>query len=295
MNFDSLALFSVIAETGSFTGAAKKLAMPKSKLSRRLADLEEKLGTQLIQRTTRKLRLTHSGELLLKAVQPHIHALSQAENIIADYMTAPKGSVNVLFPVEFFNQRISMLIMKFAQRFPDIALKCVQYSELNCQFNEEVDLMFILHEQALPSTDYIAKTLMSFPQAIYAHPKSPYRNLHRIDELSDAQTVGEHNDEQWLFRGKQQSVQVSLNNKYCFTSPEMRLTAVINNMAIAKLPEYVVQDNSATDQVIALSVDTPPVAQQLSVMYQHRMLPAKTRAFLNFFQSEIGTLTQVNA
>lgn len=292
MNLDNLAMFTVIVELGSLTAAANKLSLPKSKLSRRLAELETNLGTPLIQRTTRRLNLTQAGEILFKAVQDPVHALSQAEHLIADYMAVPKGSVNVLFPIEFFNQRISTLVMKFIQQYPEIELKCTQYSENRDYIDDDVDLMFMLHEQSLPPTDYIAKTLMSFPQAIYVHPNSKYCCVREIDELINAETVGEHRQEQWLFRGKHQSVQISVNNKYCFSSPEMQLTTVLSNMAIAKLPEYVVRDNRAYDQVVELPLNTPPVALQLSVMYQHRMLPAKTRTFLNFFQSEIGLLTQ---
>ena len=166
-NLDDLHLFVCLVEAGSFTLAAKELGIAKSKLSRRLVSLEEKLGCELLLRTTRKQELTDSGRLLFCASKEHIDALAKVEEELSSSLNQPQGKLNILLPLEFFNKIISTLIVDFLKRYPKIHLHCQHYSGSVPEFDPKFDLCFVLHEQALPTTNWIAKELLSFPQSIY--------------------------------------------------------------------------------------------------------------------------------
>ncbi len=88
-NLDDLLLFVTLVEQGSFTLAAKKLQIAKSKLSRRLVQLENKLGCELLLRTTRKQQLTENGRLLFCRCKSHIEALSKVEEELASSIYQP--------------------------------------------------------------------------------------------------------------------------------------------------------------------------------------------------------------
>jgi len=287
-SLDDLSMFVCLVEVGSFTQAAKKLNIPKSKLSRHLVQLELSIGSQLLIRTTRKQQLTESGQLLYQASKNHVEALRSVEEQIGALINEPQGQLNILLPLEFFNQIISELVAYFAKQYPKIKLNCNHYSGRFPENDHLYDLMFVLHETPLPASNWIAKTLLSFPQSIYAGEY--VNNKNKIDPqfLQQLPCILSEQQEQWLFRDGKNVQAVTLQARASFSSPEMRLQAVIQGLGIAKLPDYSCQERCLLHK---LKLTIPPVAMQLSVLYQSREVPIKTRLFLDFFQSHLGRLS----
>jgi len=284
---DNYLIFISIVECGSLTAAAERLAIPKSKLSRKLALLEKRLNCQLLIRTTRRQHLTDTGLALYQSVKPHIEALVGVEEMINSINVEPKGKLNILLPLEFFNQVIGSLITKFAVQYPDIVITCQHYSEQYPEFDHQFDLVFVLHENTLPTSNWIGRTLLSFPQAIYAG-----NNLHsystNVSDLESEFAIVANENEQWYFRLDDSSKIITPKIGMVLSSPEMRVSAAQRNIGLVKLPNYI-GDNSAG--LITIPLPHQVVAQQLTLLYQSRNVPAKTRIFLDYFQSHIGSLS----
>jgi DNA-binding transcriptional LysR family regulator len=287
-SLDDLSMFVCLVETGSFTRAAKQLNIPKSKLSRHLVQLEQSIGSQLLIRTTRKQQLTESGQLLYQASKSHIEALRGVEEEIGSFINEPKGQLNILLPLEFFNQIISELLTDFAKRYPKIILNCSHYSGALPESDLPYDLSFVLHESTLPASNWIAKTLLSFPQSIFAAADFVNTEVVEPNDLQKFPCILAEQQEQWLFRDGSNTRSVAVQGRATFTSPTMRLQAVKQNLGVAKLPDYSCQ---ATCDLQRLKLTKQPVALQLSVLYQSRDIPVKTRVFLDFFQSQLGRLS----
>jgi len=280
-------IFTSIVECGSLTAAAQKLSVPKSKLSRKLALLEERLDCQLLIRTTRRQHLTEAGLTLYQSVKPHIEALVGVEEMINSINVEPKGKLNILLPLEFFNQVISSLITEFAVQYPDIAINCQHYSEQYPEFDHQFDLVFVLHENSLPTSNWIGRTLLSFPQAIYVGNNQNYCSAN-ISELESELAIVANDNEQWYFRVNESSTTIKPKIGMVLSSPEMRVSAAQRNIGLVKLPNYI-GDNS--DTLIAVPLPYQLVAQQLTLLYQSRNITVKTRIFLDYFQSNIGCLS----
>ncbi len=302
-NLDDLHLFVSLVEAGSFTAAAKDLGIAKSKLSRRLVLLEKKLGCELLLRTTRKQELTDSGRLLFCASKEHIDALAKVEEELSSSLHQPQGKLNILLPLEFFNQIISTLIGDFLTRYPKIHLHCQHYSGSVPEFDPKFDLCFVLHEQTLPTTNWIAKELLSFPQSIYYSPSKLSeieRNLlqeqaFKPEHLNQHDCIQDEEGQPWHFRHGDNIEQVNVNGRVVLSSPEMRLRAAEQGLGLCKLPDYVLKNSvlKSTSQVQSLqrlSLSHESVAQRLSVLYQSRHVASKTRTFLDYFQSNVGQL-----
>jgi DNA-binding transcriptional LysR family regulator len=287
-NLDNLSLFLTIVESGSLTSAARTLGLPKSKLSRRLATLENELGSQLLVRTTRSQQLTETGEQLFRTCKPHLEALKNAEASLSDFISLPKGKLKILLPIEFFNQVMAELISEFAMLYPEISIHCQHYSQEIPEADLSYDLIFVLHEQILPASNWIAKTLLSFPQAIYCASTNVKSNNMTPEQLVESNCILSQEDQLWLFRGNRNTTAIKPKAFMVLASPEMRLAAVKRNLGMAKLPEYLVQGDSESELVKSVKLTNAPVAQQLSVLYQSRSIAKKTRVFLDFFQSNIG-------
>ncbi|WP_286234741.1 LysR family transcriptional regulator [Thalassotalea sediminis] len=282
---DNYRIFVAIVESGSFTKAAQKLAVPKSRISRRLLLLEQQLGSQLLIRTTRKLQLTDAGQLLYKQCQPHIAALEEVDQFIYDSQFHVKGVLTLLLPLEFFNQVIGELITTFALQYPELQIQCQHYTGITPQFDHKYDLVFVLHEHALPDSQWVSKVLLSFPQSIYIADKA---NNKQMNELSDFKAILADKNEKWYFRDNGRIIERQPTATMILASPEMRVKACEQDIGAVKLPDYI---GTRSSTIKVAKVSQPLVAQQLSVLYHSRNIPMKTRVFLDFFQSNIGCLT----
>src|SRR6187399_1019195 len=101
MSLDDTVAFVSVARTGSFTGAAKQLGVPKATLSRRVARLEERLGSRLLHRTTRKLGLTEVGRAYYGRCLRAVEEIEDAERVAADVAAAPRGLLRVTSSFDF--------------------------------------------------------------------------------------------------------------------------------------------------------------------------------------------------
>jgi len=209
------------------------------------------------------------------------------EELITSTNTLPKGKLNILLPLEFFNQIIGSLITDFAIQYPEITVNCQHYSEHYPELDHQYDLVFVLHETNLPASNWIGRTLLSFPQAIYSNAED-LPELIDVADVCNKHAVVANISEEWHFRAEDNVITVPPKVALVLSSPEMRVTAAQRQLGLVKLPNYV-GDNS--EGLIAVPLSHQITAQQLTVLYQSRNIPMKTRIFLDYFQSNIGYLS----
>ncbi|CAA2139034.1 HTH-type transcriptional regulator DmlR [Hyphomicrobium sp. ghe19] len=119
---EQLEAFAAVAETGSFTTAARKLGRDASVISRRLSQLEEQLGIRLMSRTTRRVTLTEAGKLYYRRIQVILDELAQANREASDIATSPQGVLRISLPVTFGRQWIAPLLPAFLKQHPQIRI-----------------------------------------------------------------------------------------------------------------------------------------------------------------------------
>lgn len=117
-----LAAFLAVAETGSFTGAAKKLGRDASIVSRRVSQLEQQLGVRLLSRTTRRVALTEVGALYQRRIQGILDELAEASREASEVASSPQGLLRISLPVTFGRQWIAPLLPRFLARHPQIRI-----------------------------------------------------------------------------------------------------------------------------------------------------------------------------
>ena len=122
MDLNDIVVFTKVVETKSFTGAAEQLGLPKSTVSRKLAQLEERLGVRLLTRTTRKLSLTEDGVRYYEHCAALLAAADAAEEAIAGASTATRGKLRVNAPTTFAQLYLARALAGFLERFPEIQI-----------------------------------------------------------------------------------------------------------------------------------------------------------------------------
>ncbi len=150
--------FLKVAETRSFTAAAKKLGVPTSSVSRRIQDLEKELGTTLIHRSTRVVTLTELGEIYLSQIQPAIAALNTADEIVGNQSQEPSGLLRVTALPGYGRFCVLPVLDKFKQRYPNIVL--------------DIELTDRISNLADNVTDIAIRATANLPERAVAHKLS---------------------------------------------------------------------------------------------------------------------------
>ncbi len=161
--------FVAIVDAGSVTGAARALEMPRPTVSRRLARLEARLGTRLIQRTTRRLTLTEAGERLYASARGWVHAAREAEAAVRRLDGIPRGHLRLSIPNAMPHALFAGWLGEFLERYPEVSLEVVATTE-------HVDLVGQGYDVALRSGEIedrtlIARTLVRTRDLAFASPR----------------------------------------------------------------------------------------------------------------------------
>ncbi|MGF1695731.1 LysR substrate-binding domain-containing protein [Vibrio lamellibrachiae] len=136
----ALKYFSATVEAGNFTVAAKRFDVPASSVSRRIADLEESLGAQLLTRTTRSVVLTEVGQQYLQQINGILTQLEQCDQAVRDYQTIPTGTLKISAMVGFGEQVLTPILDEFSTLYPDVLLDVVLSDELSKLNRDDVDI-----------------------------------------------------------------------------------------------------------------------------------------------------------
>jgi DNA-binding transcriptional LysR family regulator len=310
MKLDNLKLFVKTLQAGSVTQAAKDLGMPKSSLSRHLTELETEFNIRLLDRRPRNLAATEAGQLLYNQAAPLMEGLEDVSQFMEGWREDPRGSLKILLPQEFFNQQIGQLAIEFISQYKEICLTINHYSGELPSNNRDYDLTFVVHDSPLPASDLIARELMSLPQGIYCSPHCATQiTLNDLSDLSDYPVILENNESSWQFKKREdkrevkrqdkqhgkraETVSIPVTGRLNMNSAEMRLIGAIRGMGMIKLPQYIADQQVRLGALKQVITPYPLEAQTVSVLYPTRMMPRKTKTFLDFMQGNIGRLQSV--
>src|SRR5262245_5138362 len=118
-----MVVFAAVADTGSFTAAARHLAMPKSTVSRKVGELEKRVGARLIQRTTRRLSLTDVGRVYSEHCARISREADEADLAVQQMQATPRGLLRITAPPSF--QTLGQIAAEFLKRYPDVRIEVV--------------------------------------------------------------------------------------------------------------------------------------------------------------------------
>ncbi len=186
MDLNHLAVFQAVAETQSFTKAAGRLGLDKSRVSRALRALEDSLGTTLLARTTRTVRLTAEGEALLRQVAPLLSGLRAAMAGAPDKPALPTGEVTLTAPPEVGRALLAPVLARFRVRHPLVRVRAVLTYEVVDLLEKGVDLALRVGRPGAGT--FVARKLMDLEAGFFASP----RYLERRSEPSTLADLERH-------------------------------------------------------------------------------------------------------
>lgn len=207
LDFNTLKVFIAVVERESFVGASKLLAMPTSNVSRCISQLEDKLNLQLIERSTRHMKLTQAGQLLYTRAKPLLEALEQTETELTLRQMQLKGPLRICIPNEIGPALLGAVVADFACQHPELEISCVTNLSGFESLREDLDLAVIVSRGQMDDSDYIARHLLTIPCTIVAAPSLIQRygtpsRIQQFEELPCITTVSALKGAPWQFVNK---------------------------------------------------------------------------------------------
>jgi DNA-binding transcriptional LysR family regulator len=193
IDLNLLALFSIVAETSSFSDAARKLRVPRSSVSRQVGELETALGVQLFNRTTRKVALSSAGEALHQRVAPQLAALNQAVGSLPERDEIPSGELRLTAAPDFGVTVLAEILAGFSLRYPAISVDVRLSSRLVDLVAEGFDVALRIKGRGrLADSSLVARRLTTLDMGLYAAPAyvARARPIRSVDDTADADWVG---------------------------------------------------------------------------------------------------------
>ena len=168
-DLNSLMIFAKVVEAKGFSEAARRLKMPTSTVSRRVADLEDQLGVRLLERSTRSLRLTDVGSEVLEHAQ-HSAELSEAvDNIASNHLSNVSGELRLAAPPSISDSLLAPLVGAFQASYPNVRVQVFITDRIVDQIAEGVDLVFKIGEQ-LKDSSLVARRILTYRHQLVASP-----------------------------------------------------------------------------------------------------------------------------
>lgn len=285
----NLESFVLSAQTGSFSAAARKLGLSPAAVSKSVARLEAGIGVLLFQRSTHKLTLTEAGELFLQEVSFGLGSIQQAVAHIGELQGQPAGTLKMSVPIGFGFEHLLPLIAEFCQRYPKV-IPDIRFE------NRQVDLITEGLDVAIGGAidippGVVARELTRVHVVAVASPQylSVQGEPKTAAELQQHRGIGIRSTQKgrirsWTLKNKQgELMQLDVPASVVVNDPEAvcRLAAMGSGVAVVSLTQAnrYLKDGRLVRILPDWFADLGPVALYFS---GQRLLPAKTRAFIDF-------------
>lgn len=168
-DLNALMIFARVADANSFSEAARRLGMAISTVSRKVAELEDQLGVRLLERSTRRLRLTDVGVEILEHAQRSVELSEAVESLVSNQLVEVKGTLRLSAPPSIADTVLVPLTTAFQASYPDVRVHILVTDRFVDHIAEGIDLVFRVGQ--LPDSNLIAKKILRYRHQLVASPR----------------------------------------------------------------------------------------------------------------------------
>lgn len=293
-DLNDMVYFAEVVDQGGFAAASRALGVPKSKLSRRVAELEARLGVRLLHRTTRKLSLTQAGELYHRhcaAVRDEAQAAGEA---MAQVQHAPRGTVRITVPVTLAQSSVGRVIAEFAALYPEVRIEMQVSNRVVDLVEEGVDVALRVRASLEDSGSLVVKTIGRTQGVLVCAPGQIARqgqpqsveDLQPMDTLAMSAVDGRAS---WPLIGPGGAEHQFLHRPRYLADDLLTLkTAALQGVGMVILPAYMCCESLANGRLVEVLPGWRPPAGILHAVFPSRrgMIPA-VRALLDYLGEHV--------
>ena len=288
-DLNDMRYFAEVVASGGFAAAGRTLGLPKSRLSRRVAALEARLGVRLLQRTTRKLSLTAVGELYHRHCVAMCDEAQAADEAVAHAQTEPRGTIRVSCPVTLAQTVVGPILPQFLVRHPQVRVDMQVSNRVVDLVEEGVDVALRVRPSTGDSGSLVVKHLGTTQSLLVASPAQLERQ-HRPaapDDLARLDTVAMSTSDgraSWKLLGPGGAEHVFQHQPRYVADDLLTLKfAVLGGVGFCVLPDYMCRDELHDGRLVPVLPGWEPQPAVVHAVFPSRrgLLPA-VRTFLDF-------------
>ena len=287
MDLNEIVVFARVVETKSFTAAAQQLGLPKSTVSRKISQLEERLGVRLLQRTTRKLNLTEVGQAYYERCQRIVQDIAAAEQVVTDMQTAPRGLLRVTVPVDLGSTYVGAIVADFLAAYPEIQIDLDLSDRIVDLIEEGVDLglrIGPLTESTLIARKLGAIQLRVCAATAYLAKRGTPSTVAQLADHDALVFAPSGRVVPWTLHGPKGAVEEAVLRSRLVSNGMLALRdAARAGAGVAIMPEFIIADDLAAGRMAIVLPEWSTTQAELYAVYPStRNLSPKVRAFLEF-------------
>ncbi len=276
--------FVRVAELHSISASARAMGAPKSSISRAVSRLEDAIGSTLVERSTRRLRLTDAGHLLLPHALRIMNEVEDAEAALGRLVGTPQGTLRVSAPYAFALGAVTSMLPAFLARYPAVNVVLLPDASWTDLAAGDADL--IIRITPLPDTSMVARRLGTVELWTCASPGylAARGSPGSVSDLAEHDIVGLAGPEvTWSFRNAAGRMEdIVLHTRVALPDPALVQSALAGGAGIGQLPEYMADEAIRRGELTRILADIGPATSDAFALYpSHKGLSIKARVFLD--------------
>ena len=300
-DLNDMLYFAEVVDRGGFAAAGRSLGLPKSKLSRRVAQLEERLGVRLLQRTTRKLSLTEAGELYHRHCVAMREDAEAAQEAIAQVQSEPRGTIRLVCPVTLAQSTIGLIVPGFLARHPHVRVEMEVSNRVVDLVQDGVDVALRVRSTLDDSASLVVKNLGTTQALLVGSPaqiarEGPVSTVEDLAKLSTLAMSAADGRATWKLVGPN-GREYEFVHRPAYTANDMLTLkiAALQGAGICVLPDYMCDEELADGRLAVVLAGWAPLPAVVHAVFPSRrgMAPA-VRRFLDFLGEHVSGDRLVN-
>jgi DNA-binding transcriptional LysR family regulator len=298
-DLNDFAWFVKVVDHGGFAAAGRALDEPKSKLSRRIAQLETRLGVRLIQRTTRQFAVTEVGHTFYQHCKAMLVEAEAAEEAVAALQAEPRGMVRITCPVTLLHVHVGPMLARFMARYPGINLQLEATNRRVDLVAEGIDMAIRVRPRPFDDSDLVLRVLADRGHCLVASPELIVRlGMPKVpSELSawPGLSMGEGKQvHKWALSGPQGArAEIHFHPRLITTDMLALREAAMAGVGLVQLPILMVKDQLASGALIKVLEAWEPRREVIHAVYPSRrgLLPS-VRTLVDFLTEEYARMVE---
>lgn len=284
---NDMALFVEVIKANSFRGAAEAIGMPNSTVSRRIAELERRIGLRLLNRTTRRIELTEGGRLYYERCRRIVDEARLAHEEISELVGNPSGLIRLSMPIDFGVVYLAPLLAEFAERYPHIQFDLDLTPKRLDLIRDPVDL--VIRIGPLPDSQLIARPLGTLQRSLFASPSY----LERQGPPGSPEALLQHQclrmlDAPWVLQNGAQQLSLAVHGRYLLNNVGMLRRLALLGQGIAMLVDEMIAEDLACGRLQRVLPGWQAPSLPVYAITETRLLPAKVRVLIDFLGERLN-------
>lgn len=286
IDYNEMAIFAKVVDAGSYTRAADKLGLPKSTVSRKISQLEERLGVRLLHRTTRAIKPTEMGKAYYNHCSQMVAEAEEAQRSIHQLQAEPSGLLRITAPVAFGSSFLVETVQSFLALYPQVRMDVMLDNKVLDLVEDEIDVAFRVGPMS--DSSLVARNLGTIRMIMCASPSYVKKNgaPKTIADLNKHSCIM-LNNVPWVLQGPGGGrVDVDVDSRLLINDMETTKRVLVDGYGVGLLPITMACDEIERGQLVQVLPDYHFPDRDIYLVYHsRRQLPTKVVAFIDFVLS----------